>query len=542
MRIIRKNNDGSQLELEIPKSSSLEDSTIIEIEQGQSIIIVGANGSGKSRFCVQTEMLNLNLVHRIAAQKNLVFEKQYSLSSYEDAKSDIFYGTTNNDPQKRQRWGWDDSEKYVKPVSDCSQAITAFFAQKNKDDEARSKQAVQIIREHQNITELAPSVAEQLIKIWDQILPNRELKIGDLKIKTSKNKGQPYDARFMSDGERDVLYYLAVCLCLPQNIFVILDEPENHIHNSIINKLFSLLEKERPDLTFIYATHNLEFAAEHPNTKKLWFENYDGSKWDYHILGEEEELPEQLLLEVLGAKEKVLLVEGTRNSLDTKLYQAYYKDYKVIGCGGCQNVINFVKAFNSHTLHTHYDVKGIVDRDYRPEKEIDALRKEGIYVCEVAEVENLFIVPEIMQYMASLLGTDGKINDCIRTIIDMFEQDLQAQIVAAINAAVKFQINKFSFEKRDLEAYKKEISDLQTSIKLDEIITTIEKRFLGIEKSGDYPSILMIYNQKNLIYCILKMMGYSTADIYRNKVVACLQNEESALIDALSRYLPQINL
>ena len=404
MRIIRKNNDGSKLELKIPKSSSLEDSTIIDIEQGQSIIIVGANGSGKSRFCVQTEMLNLNLVHRIAAQKDLVFEKQYSLSSYEDAKSSIFYGSTNNDPQKGSRWGWDASEKYVRPVSDCSQAINAFFAQKNKDDEARSKQAVQIIREHQNITELAPSVAEQLIKIWDQILPNRELKISDLKIKTSKNKGQPYDARFMSDGERDVLYYLAVCLCLPQNIFVILDEPENHIHNSIINKLFSLLEKERPDLTFIYATHNLEFAAEHPNTKKLWFENYDGSNWDYHILGEEDELPEQLLLEVLGAKEKVILVEGTRNSLDTKLYQAYYKDYKVIGCGGCQNVINFVKAFNSHTLHTHYDVKGIVDRDYRPEEEINKLQKAGIYFCKVAEVENLFIVPEIIQFMAKLLG------------------------------------------------------------------------------------------------------------------------------------------
>ena len=319
-----------------------------------------------------------------------------------------------------------------------------------------------------------------------------------------------------------------------------MDEPENHIHNSIINKLFSLLEKERPDLTFIYATHNLEFAAEHPNTKKLWFENYDGSNWDYHILGEEEELPEQLLLEVLGAKEKVLLVEGTRNSLDTKLYQAYYKDYKVIGCGGCQNVINFVKAFNSHTLHTHYDVKGIVDRDYRPEKEIDALRKEGIYVCEVAEVENLFIVPEIMQFMASLLGTDGKINDCIRTIIDMFEQDLQAQIVAAINAEVKFQINKFSFEKRDLEAYKKEISDLNASIKLDEIITSIEQKFTEIKESGDYTSILMVYNRKNLISFILKVVGFSTVDIYRNKVIACVQSGDSALIDALSKYLPQI--
>ena len=345
----------------------------------------------------------------------------------------------------------------------CSCGLCFPFAQKNKDDEARSKQAELIIRGGAHLTELAHSVVEDLQDIWNKVLPNRSLDISDLKIKTSKNGGQPYEARFMSDGERDVFYYLAVCLCLPKNIFVILDEPENHIHNSIINKLFSLLENVRSDLTFIYATHNLEFAAEHVNAKKLWFKDYDGTNWDYHILGEEEALPESLLLEVLGSKEKVLLVEGERNSLDTKLYQAYYKDYKVIGCGGCQQVINRVRAFNTHLLNTHYEVKGIIDRDYRTDAEISELKKDGVFVCEVAEVENLFLIPEIINYMANLLGTQSKVVDCINAIKDKFNYDLPFQIVSAINSEVKFQISKFAFNKRDLEKYKQEITDLNNS-------------------------------------------------------------------------------
>lgn len=541
MKLIRKNLDGTTLELNIPNSSSINTNTNIEIEQGESIIIIGANGSGKSRFCGKVENLNEQKVHRIAAQKNLVFEKQYSLSSYEDAKRNIFYGENSDGTGgKGHRWGWNEDEKYVKPVQDCSLAIKALFAQKNKDDEARSKQAELIIRGGAHITELAPSVVEDLLYIWNQVLPNRFLDISDLKIKTTKNSGQPYEARFMSDGERDVLYYLALCLCLPQNIFVVLDEPENHIHNSIINKLFSLLEKARPDLTFIYATHNLEFAAEHTNAKKLWFKDYDGTNWDYHILGEEENLPESLLLEVLGSKEKILLVEGEKNSLDTKLYQAYYSDYKVIGCGGCQQVVNRVRAFNTHTLNMYYDVKGIVDRDYRTDAEIAELQKDNIFVCQVAEVENLFIVPEVISHMAKVLATKDKVDECIDLIKAKFEHDLPFQKVSAINSEVKFQIGKFDFEKRDLETYKKEIKDLNTSIKLADIITAIEGKFNTIYQNGDYREILKIYNQKNVLHVMIKTLGYSTDRIYQNKIISLVQDKNSELLQALSNYLPQL--
>ena len=272
----------------------------------------------------------------------------------------------------------------------------------------------------------------------------------------------------------------------------------------------------------------------------MWFKDYDGTTWDYHILGEEENLPESLLLEVLGSKEKILLVEGEKNSLDTKLYQAYYSDYKVIGCGGCQQVVNRVRAFNTHTLNMYYDVKGIVDRDYRTDAEIAELQKDNIFVCQVAEVENLFIVPEVISHMAKVLATEDKVDECIDLIKAKFEHDLPFQKVSAINSEVKFQIGKFDFEKRDLETYKKEIKDLNTSIKLADIITAIEGKFNTIYQNGDYREILKIYNQKNVLHVMIKTLGYSTDRIYQNKIISLVQDKNSELLQALSNYLPQL--
>ena len=539
MKIIRKNIDKSTLELNIPKSLSIPENDNIEILQGQSIIIVGANGSGKSRFCVQTEIQNETIVHRISAQKSLEFREKYTLTSYEDAIKAVWYGENSNGSSKGHRWGWDE-ERYVKPLADCNTTMQAFFAQKNKDDEARAKQASESCKSQEPVKVLAPSIAEQLEQIWNKILPQRNLLISDLKIKATKNGSTPYEARFMSDGERDVLYYLATCLCLPKNIFVILDEPENHIHNSIINKLFNALEQARPDLTFIYVTHNLEFAAEHANSKKLWFKDYDGENWNYLLLNDEYELPEELLLEVLGVREKILLVEGTKNSLDTKLYQAYYKNYKVIGCEGCQQVINRVRAFNSHTLSSHYDVQGIVDRDYRTDEELSDLQKDKIYTCEVAEVENLFLIPEVLNFAAKKIGTHAEVEACMEILAKKYAYDLSFQIVAAVNSEVKYQISKLGLSKRNLNVYKSELENLKESIGLEAIILEAEAKFTKPKNEHNYEAILKVYNQKGLICCIVKALGYATKEIFYDNVVAGIKSGDEELISGLSKYLPAL--
>ena len=73
-----------------------------------SIIIIGANGSGKSKLGAWIEGEDLLDVHRIGAQRNLNFQENIPLSNYECSRNRIFYGTDNEyeirNKDKRYRW------------------------------------------------------------------------------------------------------------------------------------------------------------------------------------------------------------------------------------------------------------------------------------------------------------------------------------------------------------------------------------------------------------------------------------------------------
>ena len=206
----------------------------------------------------------------------------------------------------------------------------------------------------------------------------------------------------MSDGERAVLYLAAQVLCVPQNKTLIIDEPEVHLHRSIMNRLWVALEKYRPDCFFIYITHDTQFAAAHGQSDKIWIKEYDGTNWKLEKILDNE-LPEELLFDILGSRKNVLFVEGEKSSYDTQLYTVLYPDYYVIACGSCTQVIARTKAFqNNPTLH-HCEVYGLIDLDYRSDYEIEKYKEDHIYTLNVAEVENLFLVEELIRLFANHL-------------------------------------------------------------------------------------------------------------------------------------------
>ena len=104
----------------------------------------------------------------------------------------------------------------------------------------------------------------------------------------------------------------------------------------------------------------------------------------------------------------MLFVEGDSSSYDTQLYSVLYPNYHVVACGGCSQVISRTKAFrNCQALHD-CEVYGIIDRDYRCDYEIDKYREDNIFTLEVAEVENLFLVEELVRVMAAALGENSE--------------------------------------------------------------------------------------------------------------------------------------
>lgn len=108
----------------------------------------------------------------------------------------------------------------------------------------------------------APTKFEILEDIWDQLLPHRKLMISgdDIKVK-HPSSDVLYSASDMSDGERAIFYLIGQVLLAKDDSLLIVDEPELHVHRSIMNSLWDLLESARPNCAFIFITHDLEFAA-----------------------------------------------------------------------------------------------------------------------------------------------------------------------------------------------------------------------------------------------------------------------------------------
>lgn len=66
----------------------------------------------------------------------------------------------------------------------------------------------------------------------------------------------------------------------------------------------------------------------------------------------------------------------------------------------CNAVVQTTKAYNQ-TNNLHYEeVKGIIDRDRRDEEEIAKLKEKNIFVPEVAEIEKLFLITDVIRIVA----------------------------------------------------------------------------------------------------------------------------------------------
>ncbi|MBZ7954602.1 ATP-binding protein [Campylobacter sp. W0018] len=160
-------------------------------------------------------------------------------------------------------------------------ATTKLYSDYNKllDFVLATKQE-QLRKDHENRT-TSENIIDKTKKIWKEIFSHREIELVEDEFlcifPDIKNK---YEARMMSDGERSVLYLIMYVLCIEEKI-ILIDEPELHLHPSLTNRLWSTLEKYRENCLFIYITHDLNFAANHADSDKIWIKSYDGEKWKF---------------------------------------------------------------------------------------------------------------------------------------------------------------------------------------------------------------------------------------------------------------------
>ena len=509
-----------------------------------AVIIIGANGSGKSKLGAWIEQQDLQNVHRIGAQRNLNFKEITPLKSYDQAEGTVLYGTDEKSQQARKNYRWGFGKEYTtKLIDDFNDVLAALIALQNNQN-TKYAEDCKAIKNKTERPDPPDTAIDKLIRIWDVVFPQRSLKMVDAKFLAwfTKGDGIPieYSSTQMSDGERAVLYLAAQVLCVPVNKTLIIDEPEVHLHRSIMNRLWKTLESSRPDCLFIYITHDTQFASMHGNAAKIWIKEFDGANWKLEKI-ESNDLPEELLFDILGSRKHVLFVEGERNSYDTQLYSALYPEYYVIPCGSCTQVIARTKAFkNSPTLH-HFKVYGIIDLDYRSDYEISKYKENNIYTIDVAEVENLFIVEELVRLIASHFGCDpdsvfGEVKEYI--IQQRYANQIEKQICQSVVAQLKYQLSSAELSKKSEEEAKSSLQSVLTSLDYEKTKSEQETNYRDTLTSGEYRRVLQVFNEKSLSTSIGHYFGLNDK-VYCNKVIALLNGaKHDEIVAAISSYLP----
>ena len=510
----------------------------------QSMIIIGANGSGKSRLGAWIEQNSLDKTHRISAQRSLTFNKYINLKPYEVAKNLLVYGQeipSENHDSRWNAWGYEKFNYIISMLNDYENVLSLLIAMQTKQQEEFIKDCKQKESQGEKHDKVPEMVLDKLKRIWNTIFSShRIIDIKNGEVTTILNDFK-YEGRYMSDGERVALYLIAQCLCVPEGKIIIIDEPEIHLHRSIIDKLWTSIEAEREDCFFIYITHDTQFAATHKNSEKLWIKDYDGTNWNFEKI-KDSNLPEQLLLDILGNRKPVLFVEGTSDSYDTKLYSEIYKDYYIIPCGSCSSVIAQTKSMNANEQLHHLKCYGIIDRDYRDDYEIEVYKRDNIFALEVAEVENLFLTEELLKVINNILefNDNSRIERIKNYIIEeRFAKEINKQICEAIVSELKFKLNTASISKVNEEKAKETLDKAFNEISYDNIKIEQTHKFKQILDSHVYKDILKVFNCKSLSKSIGRFWGIDNKE-YQNFVLRQIKGKSANdIINAIIPYLPK---
>ena len=488
--------------------------------ESKQITIIGANGSGKSRFCSALVQELGNKAYRISALKAL-FPSPSSAQPLEGSIDDLFNRMNAANPQ-------------VKNLAD-TEFDKLFYVMLN--DEFRD---LMNYKAHQLMGEQAEFPKTRLditVKKWQEVFPkNKVLRENGKLMFSSEGYEDKYPLMRLSDGEKSVLYYIGAVLYAMPDAAILVDDPETFIHSSIMRTLWNVLEQMRPDCTFIYNTHDVDFASSRIDNQCVWVKEFDPEAvaWDYEVMTSSRNL-DNALLDLLGSRKPVLFIEGDdKHSLDSRLYPLIFPEYTVKPLGSCNKVIETVRSFNDLQNFHQLDSRGIVDRDRRSEEEVEYLRKKNILVPDVAEIENIFMLEGVVRAVArqKRRNEDIVFPKVKKRVIEMFTRELKQQALMHVRHRVKHDVElRIDMKFRTISALEEHMVELVSEINPRGLYDQLCREFHAYEDDKDYASILRVYNQKLMIgeSNVAVLCGFKGKDDYIRGVLNILKgNSDNA--------------
>lgn len=349
-----------------------------QIPGGHPIVVIGPNGSGKTRFGVK--LLGLNDGEMVGAVRNIQLQQNLPVQALNQARRTL----TNSINRRRSNY-WELANEiddlFSKLLAEDSNAAVRFRDAYIKDKDSLVPKQTVIMR---------------ISGLWERLFPGRTINFYEYSPKVKWLVGPEtteYTADRMSDGERVAVYLAGRVLNANPGIFIV-DEPEVHFHSLLAVQFWDALEELRPDLRFLYITHDITFALSRLNAQFIVVRREQKPE----LLPLDQDLPASVAEAVLGAASfsmyarRFVFCEGDdRNSLDLQFYSAWFKDRDtaVIPVGPSSDVVRCTVAFGKDQVVQGGEAIGVIDRDYWPDRYLDAL-PNSVWVLGVHELENLY--------------------------------------------------------------------------------------------------------------------------------------------------------
>ena len=508
----------------------------------KNLVAIGANGCGKTSLAENIKRYITTNCVVIGAQKLLLVPKLNGVLDLEYSQKHLKEQQAKNKSLKQPLVNDTDESELKNSIAD--DIADEFSAVLNNLLSLHNSEIHRFANDYcrDNTTIRKQTLLEKVFELWKQIMPHLTLKCEDgINIMVQSQGKLNYPAYQLSDGEKVALYLIANVLQTPNDSYIIVDEPETYLHKSIVNKLWDMLELERSNdnCTFVYLTHNIDFA-ESRHAKKIWIKSYDTKEalgWDIQEIPNNE-IPQELLMEILGSRRPILFCEGVKEKneySDAQIYEILYPQYTICSLGSCSNVINYTRAFNKipNNIHKAY---GIIDADFRKQEQKNKLYSEGIYAINVSEVENLFLDETFLKGMAEwfhIEDCDNVIEQIKDDIKKDFSQSIEQQIANYVSAKIDYIFKEENVEKANKKAdVSIKFNSFCEKIKIDEWIAEREEYLKSI--TNDYNEIIKVYNNKGLKRHVNK--GFNIPD-FSQRAFNYLKNNVEAQ-NVIKTYFP----
>lgn len=485
----------------------------------ENIVAVGANGSGKSTLTNLLKDYMRQNCAMISAQKILRIPVLNSIKNHNSTHSEL-------EGYQRRDKTYKSDEEYKFLNNEFQIVLENIFADNNANSYYYRNQARSEKQKHKQISDPIETNLDKIIDIWNSLITHREIYCQGGTNYEVKAIDRTYKANQMSDGEKVVLFHVAQVLQAPENSFIIIDEPELFLHKTIINKLWNRLETERNDCIFIYITHDLDFASSRKTAKKLWIKSYTyPDEWEIEAIPENE-IPENLILEIIGSRKSILFCEGEKGSLDEQILNYIFPDYTITPVSSCTNVINYTRAFNK-IKNNNIKAIGLIDKDFRDESEIKKLEPDKIFALGLSEMENLFFDEGFLRLLEKkVFPTSKSFEDIKEKVISKFDEEKERQISKYLVTKINYYFNNSHVSKGDkLSNVKSKYNEFIAKIDVD---SWYEERKQLIEetiKAKDYLKIVCLYNNKGLKTIVNKLFKIED---FTERALKLLREEDAA--------------